>query len=79
MAKPASGKRKKQKKQKYKTISLKLGSRQSRSFQNYCKARNTTPIKLIKKSIARYLNGYEHGVPEKYFVSEKQLDLFGEE
>lgn len=72
-------KRQKPKKRKYKTITLKLSARQSKSLNNYCEARNITPNKLIKKNIARYLNGFEKSVPEKYHVSDRQLDLFNED
>lgn len=79
MTKPKAVKRRKPKKRRYKTLTLKLTAKQSRSLQNYCDARNTTPIKLIKKNIGRYLNGFEKEVPEKYRVSDRQLDLFIED
>jgi hypothetical protein len=73
----ADGKRKrKRKKTRYTTIKLKLTSRQKRSLMNYCEARQTTPNKLIKKQIRRFLNGFDKNVPDEYFASEKQLDLF---
>lgn len=43
---------------------------------NYCEARRTTPNKLIKKSIRRYLTGFDKSVPEEYYITENQLDLF---
>ena len=55
-----------------------LTARQKKSLMNYCKARNTTPTKLIKKMIRRYIDYYEKGVPEEYYVTENQLDLFEE-
>jgi hypothetical protein len=61
---------------KFKTVSIKLSARQYRSLSNYSKARKTTPNKLIKKSIARYLEGFDKEVPKKYHVSERQLSLF---
>jgi hypothetical protein len=70
--------RKKRKKIRYSTITLKLTVRQKKSLNNYCNARKTTPNKLIKKSIQRYINGFDRSVPEEYFVHEKQLELFGE-
>ncbi len=79
MTKPKAVKRRKPKKRRYKTLTLKLTAKQSRSLQNYCDARNTTPIKLIKKNIGKYLNGFEKEVPEKYLVSVNQLDLFKED
>jgi hypothetical protein len=79
MANTQVAKRRKTKKRKFKTITLKLSAKQTRSLLNYCAARNTTPVKLIKKNIARYLNGFDKEVPSKYHVSDRQLELFGEE
>jgi hypothetical protein len=69
--------RKKRKKIRYSVVTLKLTARQKKSLVNYCEARKTTPNKLIKKSIQRYINGFDRAVPEEYFVHEKQLELFG--
>lgn len=69
----------KRKKIKFKMVSFMLSEKQNRSLNNYCKARKTTPIKLIKKSIFRYINAYDLEVPKQYFVSERQLELFNEE
>ena len=74
-----SRRRKKRKITRYKTISFKLSVRQKRSLQNYCKARKTTPTKLIKKMIRPYISNFSGGVPEEYYVTENQLDLFEEE
>jgi hypothetical protein len=79
MTKQKEVKRRKPKKRRFKTLTLKLTAKQSRSLQNYCEARNTTPIKLIKKNIGKYLNGFEKEVPEKYRVSDRQLDIFFDE
>jgi len=70
------GLKRKRKKTKYVKITLKLSTRQKKSLMNYCQARQTTPNKLIKKSIRRYINGFDKNVPEEYFVTENQLDLF---
>jgi len=70
--------RKRRKKVRYKEVSLKLSKNQQRSLVNYCIARRTTPNKLIKKMIRRFLN-YAQEVPEKSFATANQLDLFGEE
>ena len=72
-------KRKKRKKVKFKTVTFKLSARQKRSLKNYCEARKTTPNKLIKKAIRRYIEFYSREVPTEFFVTEKQLDLFEEE
>jgi hypothetical protein len=68
--------RKRRKKVRYSKLTIKLSSRQKKSLENYCLARQTTPTKLIKKMIRRYINGFDKQVPEGYFVSEKQLELF---
>ena len=71
------GRRKiKRKKVRYTKITLKLTVRQKRSLLNYCEARQTTPNKLIKKSIRRFTNGFDRSVPEEYYVTGNQLDLF---
>jgi len=74
--KSAKQKKKKTKKRKFKILEIKLSSRQTKSLANYCVARKTTPNKLIKKSISRYLNGFEKEVPKEFYVSERQLNLF---
>jgi len=50
-----------------------------KSLENYCKARKTTPTKLIKRSIHDYIENFALEVPEKYHVSHNQLDLFEED
>ena len=64
------------KRKKYKTITFKLSARQMRSLKNYCRARKTTPIKLIKKNIRTYTESFSDHVPEKFFVTHNQLDIF---
>lgn len=64
------------KKTRYTKITLKLSTRQKQSLMNYCRARQTTPNKLIKKSIRRYINGFDKSVPEEFYTTENQLDLF---
>lgn len=73
------GKRKKsRKKVRYRKITFKLTTKQKKSLENYCNARKTTPTKLIKKSIKRYINGFDKSVPGELYVTENQLDLFDE-
>ena len=50
-----------------------------KSLRNYCRARKTTPTKLIKKSIRAYTESFAHEVPEKYHLTPNQLDLFNKE
>ena len=61
---------------KHYAVTFKLTSGQYRSLKNYCKARKTTPIKLIKKSIERYISHYEYEVPAELYLTENQLELF---
>lgn len=63
---------------KYHAITFKLSAGQYRSLRNYCKARKTTPIKLIKKNIERFISSYEYEVPQEMFLTENQLELFSE-
>lgn len=60
----------------YHAITFKLTTGQYRSLRNYCKARKTTPIKLIKRNISRFLAAYEYEVPPEMYVTENQLQLF---
>ena len=60
----------------YHAITFKLSQGQYRSLRNYCKARKTTPIKLIKRSITRFISNYEYEVPAEYYLTENQLQLF---
>jgi hypothetical protein len=70
--------KKRRKKARYKEVKLKLSKNQQRSLDSYCKARRTTPNKLIKKMIRRFLN-YSKEVPEESFATANQLDLFGQD
>ena len=56
-----------------------LSDRQMKSLKNYCKARGTTPNKLLKKSIRGYIESFHISVPEKYHSQHNQLDLFNKE
>lgn len=47
-----------------------------KSLKNYCRARKTTPIKLIKKNIRIYTESFADHVPEKYFATHNQLEMF---
>lgn len=63
----------------YHAVTFKLSQGQYKSLKNYCKARKTTPIKLIKRCISRFISNYEYEVPPELYVTENQLDLFNEE
>ncbi|OQX72986.1 MAG: hypothetical protein B6D64_14490 [Bacteroidetes bacterium 4484_276] len=74
----AAKRKKKRKPTKYKTIAFKITARQKKSLEANCKARKTTPLKLIKKSIQHYLSLKKEDRPPDY-VTSNQLDLFDEE
>lgn len=74
----ANGRPKKRKKVRYSEVRIRLSYRQKRSLINYCHARKTTPNKLIKKMIRKYISNFADDVPEEYYATENQLDLFGE-
>jgi hypothetical protein len=69
-------KKKKRKPVRFKTIKIKVSAKQKRSLENFCKARKTTPNKIIKKSIRPLLENYADLVPVKNTEKIKQLQLF---
>ncbi|MBC8321197.1 MAG: hypothetical protein H8E34_10775 [Bacteroidetes bacterium] len=71
--------KKRYKKKKFKKLTFMLSERQMKSLNNYCDARNTTPNKLLKKSIRLYIENFDKSVPQKYHVQHNQLDLFKKE
>ena len=76
---PGKSKARKRRKTKFKTITFKLSERQSQSLMRYCKACHTTPIKVIKRNLERYLGTYEYSAQQEIHVSERQLELFNDE
>lgn len=72
MAKKA---KKKRKVTKFKSVVFKLSARQKKSLDKNCRARKTTTIKLIKKSIDHYLSLKVEEKPIQY-ISPNQLNLF---
>ncbi len=67
------------KKKKFKKLTFMLSERQMNSLRNYCSARQTTPNKLIKKSIRFYIEKFDKSVPDKYHIQHNQLDLFNKD
>ena len=61
---------------RYKSITFKVTSRQKKSFDNFCKSRKSTPIKVIKRFIQPLLDNYAHSTPLNSFVNVNQLELF---
>ncbi len=76
---PGKSKARKRRKTKFKSITFKLSERQSESLIRYCKACHTTPIKVIKRNLERYLGTYEYTAQQEMNVSERQLELFNDE
>ena len=74
----AAARKKTRKKVRYSELRIKLSAKQKKSLINYCYARKTTPNKLIKKMIRPYISNYDVDVPEEYYITENQLDLFGD-
>ncbi len=74
----ATGKSKKRKKVRYSELRIRLSYKQKRSLINYCRARKTTPNKLIKKMIRPYISQFAIDVPDEYYITENQLDLFND-
>lgn len=74
----ANGRPRKRKKVRYSEVRIRLSYKQKRSLINYCHARKTTPNKLIKKMIRPYISNYAVDVPEEYYITENQLDLFND-
>ena len=72
----ANGRSRKRKKVRYSELRIRLSYKQKRSLINYCHARKTTPNKLIKKMIRPYISNFADDVPEEYYATENQLDLF---
>jgi hypothetical protein len=61
---------------KYKTITIKVTSRQKKSLTNFCKSRRTTPNKLIKKAIGPLLQNYADLEVNSTGLRVNQLELF---
>ncbi len=74
----AAKRKKKQVRRKFKTVTFKLSVRQKKSLDNYSKAKNTTPLKLIKKAIEIFISLPDDVLPPQPITIENQLDLFVE-
>jgi hypothetical protein len=60
-------------------IKIKVSAKQKKSLENFCKARRTTPNKIIKKAIRPLLENYVNAIPPKNTEKVKQLVLFPSE
>jgi hypothetical protein len=72
-------KKKKRKVTRFKTIKIKVSTKQKKSLENFCKARRTTPNKIIKKAIRPLLENYVNAIPPKNQEKVRQLMLFPSE
>ena len=70
---------KRRKKIRYKTITIKLTTRQKRSLDRFALSRRTTPNKIIKKAIRPLLENYADLEVNMSNGKINQLQLFGGE
>jgi hypothetical protein len=73
---PHKKKKKKRKPIRYKTITIKLTSKQKRSLERFCRSRRTTPNKMIKKAIRPLLEDYADLEVMPKSKKPNQLNLF---
>jgi len=69
-------KKKKRKPIRYKTIKIKVSSRQKRSLERFARSRRTTPNKIIKKAIRPLLENYADLEVDMKNEKVNQLQLF---
>lgn len=67
------------KRKKFREISIKISANQFQSIQKYCALRKTTINKLLKKGIAKFMNGFDVRESDAVYISPRQLDLFQED
>lgn len=68
--------KKKRKPVRYKTITITVSAKQKKSLANFCKARKTTPAKIIKKAIRPLLTDYADLQVNHNNEKVNQLQLF---
>jgi len=68
--------KKKRKPLRYKTITIKITSRQKKSLVNFSRSRRTTPNKIIKKAIRPFLQNYINLEVNNNHGKVNQLELF---
>jgi predicted transcriptional regulator len=73
---PVTKRKKKRKPVRYKTLTIKLTTRQKRSLERFAKSRKTTPVKLIKKAIRPLLENYANLEVSVNTEKVNQLQLF---
>ena len=67
---------KKRKKIRYRKMNLKITEKQKKQMLRFCRAKRTTPVRLIKKALLEYMERYGADIPEEVVVSKNQLKLF---
>lgn len=73
---PVTKRKKKRKPVRFKTLTIKLTTRQKRSLERFAKSRKTTPVKLIKKAIRPLLENYANLEVSVNTEKVNQLQLF---
>ncbi|HRY32336.1 MAG TPA: hypothetical protein P5531_05160 [Bacteroidales bacterium] len=76
---PVKKKKKTARKLKYRKVSFKLTEKQKKLVDRYCKARKTTPTKMMKAAIRDYLSRYSGTLADEDYISENQLKLFDDD
>ncbi len=76
---PVKKKKKAARKVRYRKVSFKLTEKQKKLVDRYCKARKTTPTKMMKAAIRDYLSRYSGTVANEDYISENQLKLFDDD
>ena len=72
-------KKPKQKKIKYKTLSIKVSEKQKNIIDKFCKVKKTSPNKFIKAAIKTYIASSQFSLVEEDYITENQLSLFEED
>ncbi len=76
---PETRKKKKSRKIKYRKVTFKLTDKQKKLIEKVCRAKKTTPTRLMKAAIREYLSHYARSASEEDYISENQLRLFDDD
>jgi len=71
--------RKRRKKVKFRSLSLKLTEQQFKALRIYCRRNGVTPIRYLKKLINLQIERFKNDLPPENFVTPNQLELFQDE
>ncbi len=64
---------------KYRQVSFKLTEYQKKALDRYCKTNELTPVRFMKALINGHVARYRDQGPPTSYVTENQLELFGED